>query len=146
PDLKRGIALFRSRIAVCGGVYSNHLALAAVCRDARARGAEEIYCLGDLGGFGPHPDRIWPILDRYQVRTMQGNYEESLSRDLPDCNCGYTDPRDNHFARISYDYTAEHTSKDFKLWMGGLPREFRVEFGCRRLLMAHGSPRRINEF
>jgi diadenosine tetraphosphatase ApaH/serine/threonine PP2A family protein phosphatase len=133
-------------IAVLGGIYSNHLALEATCRDALARGAERLYCLGDLGAFGPHPDRVRPVLDRYRVRTIQGNYEESLSQRRSDCNCGYTDPRDNRFAQISFEYTAGKTSEAFKDWMGTLPKEIRLDFGGFRTLMVHGSPRRINEF
>jgi len=134
------------RIAVFGGVYSNYLALEATCRDALSRGAESLYCLGDLGAFGPHPDRVFPILEKYRVRTIQGNYEESLSRRSRDCNCGYTDPRDNQFAQISFDYTAAKTSESSKDWMGTLPRELRLSFGGFQTLMAHGSPRKINEF
>ena len=100
-----------SRIAVCGGVYSNRQALAACLEDAAARGAEAVYCLGDLGGFGPHPEACWPLLlaghaaagqhslTGQPVRCVQGNYEQSLASLRDDCNCGYTDPRDNHFAR-----------------------------------------------
>ncbi len=135
-----------SRVAVFGGVYNNHYALQALLDDARARGAEAIYCLGDLGGFGPHPDKVWPLLDRGSVRTIQGNYEESLASGLEDCNCGYTDPRDNHFAAISYGYTARHSSPAFKEWMGELPKRRRIRIGERELLLVHGSPRQINEF
>jgi diadenosine tetraphosphatase ApaH/serine/threonine PP2A family protein phosphatase len=134
------------RIAVMGGVYSNWLALQAALADARRRGAEEIYCLGDLGAFGPHPDRVWPLLVEGGVRTIQGNYEESLAAGAEDCNCGYTDPRDNHFAQISFDYTAAGTSDPFKRWMSNLPGALRLEMGGRRMLFSHGSPRRINEF
>ncbi len=134
------------RIAVLGGIYSNWLALEAVLADAHRRGAEGIYCLGDLGAFGPHPDRVWPLLTTAGVRTIQGNYEESLSTGSEDCNCGYVDPRDNHFAQLSYDYTRERTSTKFKRWMGQLPRDLRMDFAGRRLLLCHGSPRRVNEF
>jgi diadenosine tetraphosphatase ApaH/serine/threonine PP2A family protein phosphatase len=134
------------RIAVFGGVYNNHLALAAALADSRRRGAKQVYCLGDLGGFGPHPERVRPLLDRAGVLTIQGNYEESLASGREDCNCGYTDPRDNHFARLSYAYTAQGCSDDFKQWMGQLPRRRRVRVGDRELLLIHGSPRRINEF
>jgi predicted phosphodiesterase len=134
------------RIAVFGGVYSNYLALEAACRNARSKGADALYCLGDLGAFGPHPDRVFPLLERFQVTTMQGNYEESLSQRRSDCNCGYTDPRDNHYARISYEYTFEKTSDSAKDWMGTLPKQIRASLADRRILMAHGSPRRINEF
>ena len=135
-----------SRIAVFGGVYSNHLALAALLEALRKRNVEAAYCLGDLGGFGPNPEKVWPLLENGQVRTIQGNYEESLASGREDCNCGYTDPRDNHFARVSYGYTEAKCSAAFKSWMGGLPRRRRVQVGERELLMVHGSPRRINEF
>lgn len=134
------------RIAVFGGVYSNHLALAALLDDARSRGAEALYCLGDLGAFGPNPERVRPLLERGRVRSLQGNYEESLAAGADDCNCGYTDPRDNHFAALSYRYTAARTSEGFKAWMGALPKRRRLRLGPRELLLVHGSPRRINEF
>ena len=134
------------RIAVFGGVYSNHLVLAALLEDARSRGAEALYCLGDLGGFGPNPGKVWPLLEASGVASIQGNYEESLASGREDCNCGYTDPRDNHFARLSYAYTAENSSAAFKQWMGALPERRRVQVGDRELLLIHGSPRKVNEF
>src|SRR5438105_8781912 len=117
------------RIAVFGGVYSNYLALQVALEDAARRGAEAIYCLGDLGAFGPHPDRVFPLLHEYQVLCIQGNYDHSIGNDLADCQCGYTDPRDNHFARISYAYTLENTSADHRAWMRGLPGQRRIELG-----------------
>lgn len=135
-----------SRIAVFGGVYSNHYALAALLEDAARRGAEAVYCLGDLGAFGPSPEKVRPLLEQGGVLSIQGNYEESLASGREDCNCGYTDPRDNHFAEISYRYTEQNCSPAFKAWMGTLPRRRRVRIGDRELLLVHGSPRRINEF
>lgn len=135
-----------SRVAVFGGVYNNHLALTALLEDARRRGAEAVYCLGDLGGFGPSPEKVWPLLAEGRVLTLQGNYEQSLASGREDCNCGYTDPRDNHFAELSYGYTARHCSPDFKTWMGTLPERRRLRVGDRELLLIHGSPRRVNEF
>ena len=135
-----------TRIAVFGGVYNNHLALLELLEDATRRGAEAIYCLGDLGGFGPNPEKIPPLLAQGGVLAIQGNYEESLASGREDCNCGYTDPRDNHFAGISYSYTARSCSSGFKSWMGALPKRRRVRVGDRELLLVHGSPRRINEF
>lgn len=134
------------RIAVFGGVYSNHHALAALLEDARRRGAGALYCLGDLGAFGPNPEKVRPLLEAGAVRSLQGNYEESLAAGAGDCNCGYTDPRDNHFAALSYRYTAERSSDGFKAWMGTLPKRRRVLVGGRELLLVHGSPRRTNEF
>src|SRR5215218_5659052 len=135
-----------ARVAVFGGIYNNHFALLELLEDATRRGAEVIYCLGDLGGFGPNPEKVRPLLAQGGVLAIQGNYEESLAAGREDCNCGYTDPRDNHFAEISYGYTERSCSPGFKAWMGALPRRRRVRFGNRELLLIHGSPRRINEF
>jgi hypothetical protein len=134
------------RIAVFGGVYNNHLALAAALADARARGAEDILCLGDLGGFGPHPDKSVALLRREGVIVQRGNYDHSLALGLNDCGCGYTDPRDNYFAQISYDYTFHLTSAVHKHWMATLPYNLRFPLGDYRVLTCHGSPRRMNEF
>lgn len=134
------------RIALLGGVYSNYLALTAALADARARGAEAVYCLGDLGGFGPHPDRVFPLLREGRVACIQGNYDVSMAQGAADCGCGYTDPRDNHFARISYEYTVRNTSTGNRQWLGALPAVGRVMLGEYRLLLCHGSPRQINEF
>ena len=134
------------RIAVFGGVYSNHIALQAALGDAKRRGAEAIFCLGDLGAFGPHPDRVFPLLVDNNVQCIQGNYDNSIANGLADCQCGYTDPRDNYFARLSYDYTFANTSEAFRLWMKQLSEQHRITFGDYRVLMVHGSPRRMNEF
>jgi hypothetical protein len=135
-----------SRIAVFGGVYNNHHSLAALLEEAARQGAEAIYCLGDLGGFGPHPERVRPLIEQGNVLGIQGNYEESLAVGREDCNCGYTDPRDNAFADLSYRYTAERCSPEMRRWMGSWPLRRRVRVGERELLLVHGSPRRTNEF
>lgn len=133
-------------LAFFGGVYSNHQALEAAIDDARRRGASALFCLGDLGAFGPCPDKVFPLLRENGVVTIAGNYDDSLARGLDDCQCGYTDPRDNHFARLSYRYTFARTSPENKAWLGELPRALRLEVGGRRVLLCHGSPRRMNEF
>ena len=134
------------KVALLGGIYSNHLALAEALKLARERGAEATFALGDFGAFGPHPDRTVEILRAEGVTAIQGNYEESLSSAADDCHCGYTDPRDNHYAQISYDYTRQNTSAEHKRWMGTLPGQARLTVGSRRVLLCHGSPRKINEF
>lgn len=140
-----------SRVALFGGIYNNHLALAAAIADARRRGCEKLFCLGDLGAFGPHPDKVFPLLIDNDVQTMQGNYDHSIGHDLPDCQCGYTDPADNYYARLSYQYTYRNTSERWRPWLAALPKQIRFEMSLNRdrqvrVLCCHGSPRRTNEF
>jgi len=134
------------RIAAFGGIYSNHLALRAAIADARARGVDAMLCLGDLGAFGPNPDKVFPLLREHEIEVVRGNYDDSIARGLDDCQCGYTDPRDNYYARLSYRYTFAHTSPENRAWMGTLPSELRLRLGSLDVLACHGSPRQTNEF
>src|SRR5216117_859877 len=135
-----------TRIALIGGVYSNYQALHATLADIARRGADSTFFLGDLGAFGPHPDRVPELLIERGIGGIQGNYEESLATGATDCNCGYTDPRDNYYARLSYAYTVAHTPAADRAWLATLPAQRRVQLGSHRILMFYGLPRRINEF
>ena len=144
-----GTAIFDGsfqRVALFGGVYNNSWALRAVIEDAKARGAEITLCLGDLGGFGPLPQRIVPLLQEAEIPTLAGNYDISVAEGFPDCGCGYSDPMDNYFAQISYSYTLDNTPPEQRHWLGSLPLQARLRLGDRWVHCCHGSPRRTNEF
>lgn len=136
----------RTTVCVFGGVYNNHLSLAATLDDARRRGATRFLCLGDLGGFGPSPDKVFPLIREHDIVVLQGNYDHSVGNGLADCACGYTDPRDNHFARLSYSYTLTHTSDVFRQYQRELPAVLFERWAGRTVRLAHGSPRKTNEF
>lgn len=134
------------KIALFGGIYNNYLALDAVCRDALEKGCRELYCLGDLGAFGPYPDRVFPILKEYGVKVVRGNYDDSVGRGLDNCQCGYTDPRDNYYAHLSFQYTSSKTSEANRRLLKDLPEDLRLSCSGREIFLCHGSPRRVNEF
>lgn len=135
-----------TRLAVFGGVYANHLALAATLADVEARRADLAWCLGDLGGFGPNPEASIAMLRASGIPSLQGNYDHAIGNALADCGCGYSDPRDNAYAQASYDYTNARVSGPSRAWLRGLPRQARLTIEGRRVLLCHGSPRRVNEF
>lgn len=135
-----------NKIALFGGVYSNYIALEEVIKDAKKKSADAIFCLGDLGAFGPNPDKVFPILIENKIPVVKGNYDNSIGNSLDDCQCGYTDPRDNYYAKLSYDYTYRNTNDSNKKWMKQLVSEIRLEINGYKILLCHGSPRQTNEF
>ncbi len=135
-----------SRIAAFGGAYANPYAVRAMLADAKRRGCERIFCLGDLGGFGAEVEALWPLLEEWGVQCIAGNYDVAIGRGDPDCGCGYADERDNHYAQIIYDYTRAHTSPLFAAWMRELPLELRETIDGADVHMVHGSPLEINDF
>lgn len=134
------------KLALIGGVYNNYIALEEAVKNAKTKGVDAIYCLGDLGAFGPHPDRVFPIIFENNIEVIQGNYDHSVGNGLDDCQCGYTDQRDNYYAKLSYDYTFKNTSDENKNYLKELPKEIRFTFNGKDILLCHGSPRRTNEF
>ncbi|WP_103532722.1 radical SAM protein [Streptomyces sp. SM11] len=134
------------RIAVCGGPYGNPYALQAFVDDARTRGAERLFCLGDLGGFGADIDALWPILTDNAVECVAGNYDVAIARGDTDCGCGYRDPKDNEYAQLIYDHTLATTHRDFAAWMGTLPTERRETIDGVDIHMVHGSTLALNDF
>lgn len=135
-----------TRIGVCGGPYGNPGALEAFVVDARARGCERLYCLGDLGGFGPDADALRPLLEEAGVSCIAGNYDVALARADPDCGCGYRDATDNAFAQLIYDHTLATTDRGFAAWMGAQPTERRERVDGVDVHMVHGSPLTLNDF
>ncbi len=135
-----------TRLALGGGPYSNPYALRAFARDARARGADRLWCLGDLGGSGAEPEAIWPLLIDNGIECIAGNYDVAIGRGDPDCGCGYADEQDNAFAAIAYDYTLRHTSERFAAWMRTFPTEHREIIDGVAVHLVHGSPLALNDF
>jgi hypothetical protein len=130
-------------IALCGGPYSNFAAVEAFLA---ATTAMPRFCLGDIGGFGPDPDRTLDLIRAHGVACIQGNYDHAVGYDERDCGCGYVDPLDRKYAQVSFDYTAAHTSERHKAWLRGLPPQRLLRWRGARILLVHGSPDAVNEF
>ncbi|MGA1284865.1 MAG: metallophosphoesterase family protein [Prochlorothrix sp.] len=136
-----------TQIALCGGPYSNFGAVEAFL--AATAGVPYRFCLGDMGGFGPWPDRTLDLLRDAGVVCLQGNYDYAVGHGEPECGCGYEDEADRRYAQISYDYTLSHTADRHRQWLRELPPLLRLEWVDRpgfALLLCHGSPDRVNEF
>jgi len=98
-----------TRIAVFGGVYSITWPSPPPSPMSAAARSMRSIAWATWARSGRHPDRSVELLRENAVLGVRGNYDDSIGNDLADCQCGYTDPRDNHFARISYDYTLRST-------------------------------------
>ena len=132
------------RIALCGGPYSNFAAVEAFL-EATADGSYR-FCLGDIGGFGPQPNRTLDLIRQAELVCLQGNYDKAIGIGARDCGCGYSDERDRRFAQISYDYTYAHTAPSHRAWLQTLPPQIQLHWGEHSILLCHGSPNRVNEF
>jgi predicted phosphodiesterase len=63
-------------LAVLSDIHSNLEALKAVLADADRQGAKEVFCLGDIVGYGPNPVQCIDIALSFQV-VILGNHDHA---------------------------------------------------------------------
>lgn len=64
--------------AIISDVHSNLEAAHAVFADIAEHGAEEILCLGDLIGYGPHPEEIIDLAEKICRFCLSGNHDYAV--------------------------------------------------------------------
>ncbi|MGL6225026.1 MAG: metallophosphoesterase family protein [Thermoguttaceae bacterium] len=127
--------------AILSDIHSNLEAFEAVLRDIDEQGVNEIYCLGDLLGYGPNPVEVVDLaMQRFNV-CLLGNHDQAAQFDPEGFNAeaeqaifwtrdqleNYTDPK----SASRWDF------------LGELPRFHREN----EVLFVHGSPRNpLNEY
>jgi predicted phosphodiesterase len=71
------------RIAVLSDVHSNLHALEAVLADVDAAGIEQVWCLGDLVGYGPRPNECVALLQERTSVCLAGNHDLVVLGKIP---------------------------------------------------------------
>jgi putative phosphoesterase len=134
------------RVAVITDIHANLPALQAALARIDALGVEQIYCGGDLVGYGPHPNEVCALIAERDIPTIYGNYDHATARDLTDCGCAYVDRHDRELGQCSIEWTLAHTNARSKTFMRELPFDLRFEVGATSVHLVHGSPRNVNEY
>ena len=127
-------------------IHGNLPALQAALARIEELGTEELYCGGDLVGYGPHPNDVCRLIEERDIPTIYGNYDYAIGRDLEDCGCAYVTQHDRELGQQSIEWTLEHTDERSKAFMRELPFGLRFELDGKRVLLVHGSPRKVNEY
>jgi predicted phosphodiesterase len=63
------------RVAIASDIHGNKQAFEAVIAAAEADGAEELWCLGDLVGYGAEPDACVALADAHCTICLAGNHD-----------------------------------------------------------------------
>jgi predicted phosphodiesterase len=71
------------RVAIVSDVHGNRHAFEAVLDDVEAAGAEELWCLGDLVGYGAEPDACVELARRHAAVCLAGNHDLAVLGELP---------------------------------------------------------------
>ncbi|AJG40906.1 metallophosphatase [Thermotoga sp. RQ7] len=128
------------RLAFFGDVHGNLEALNAVLEDIQRRGVDEIFCLGDLVGYGPDPEAVVQLIREKNIKTIMGNYDDAVGYSKESCGCSYSPGRETEVGDISLNWSIERTSEETKEFLRSLPKRMSFEVEGVKFLLVHGSP------
>ncbi len=97
-------------------------------------------------GYGPRPNEVVSLLKTLEVPTVIGNYDDGVGFERGDCGCAYTTTQEKLDGQASIDWTTQAVTTENKEYLRGLEKSITVEAERWRLLLVHGSPRRVNEY
>ena len=75
-----------------------------------------------------------------------GNYDDGVGYDRDDCGCAYREEDERQRGQRSLEWTRAHTTDENKTFLRTLHREIRFDADGKRVLLVHGSPRKLNEY
>ena len=134
------------RIALYSDIHGNLVALGAVLRHIEEFGPAERYCLGDLVGYGPDPAGVIEKVRSTGHPVIRGNYDQGVGDRSGACGCYYATDQAKSDGAASYAFTERAVGDGDAEWLATLITEIRLEEAGVRVLLTHGSPRRINEY
>jgi len=134
------------RLAIFSDVHANLQALEAIWDDLQQQDPDEIYCLGDLVGYGANPNEVIEFIQDKNIPNIMGNYDNGVGHDLDDCGCDYKNVRLENLGELSIWWSRGHTTEANKKYLRSLPKEIRLTAEGRNLLLVHGSPRSLHEY
>lgn len=133
-------------IAVISDIHGNLPALEAVLDDVARRRPDSIYCLGDLVGYAPFPNETIDRIRREAIPTIMGNYDDGVGFDRDECGCAYVQEDDRRRGDQSLRWTRAHVTPENKAFLRELRQDIRLTVHGKRVLLVHGSPRKMNEY
>ncbi|MFQ3548026.1 MAG: metallophosphoesterase family protein [Termitinemataceae bacterium] len=116
------------RVAVVSDIHANKAAFKAVIQTAREE-TDEIWCLGDLVGYGPDPGDCIELAQKHCSVILAGNHDLAA--------CGKLDVSDfSSHARRAMEWTWDQILPEQKNFLRNLP----VKLEYQGVLLSHGSP------
>lgn len=123
------------RIAVISDIHANLPALQAVLQRIEELKVDQVYCLGDIVGYGGHPNECVTILREKKVPCVLGNHDQAALGELDITNF-------NAVAKQAIRWTQNELSKENQDFLRSRPMEISLE----DVFLVHASPRNPEEW
>ena len=128
------------KIAVISDIHGNIYALMKALEDIDEQRVDKIICLGDLVGYGPHPNEVVALIRRREIPCIKGNYDASV------VDGAYTYIRNTEINSFSLPWACEELRVSNKFYLDSLPTSLKYTINGVNILFTHGSPNAINDY
>lgn len=130
------------KIAVLSCIHGNLEALDAVLQDIKHHTVDQIYCLGDLVGYGPYPNEVVTRIRELNIPTCQGCWDEDIVDGLNACDCSYPSLLAETRGRLAHEWTNQQVTPETRTFLANLPLTLQQDNLC----FVHGSPHSQHEY
>ena len=130
------------KLAVISCIHGNMEALDAVLTDIDTQKADEIYCLGDLVGYGPYPNEVVEKICSLDIPSCQGCWDEDIVDGLNACECSYPSQLAEYRGRLAHEWTDKEIRPEVREYLATLPLTLKKDNLC----FTHGSPNSQHEY
>lgn len=128
------------KIAAISDIHGNLYALMKILEDIDMQKVDLIVCLGDLVGYGPHPNEVIAIIRRRGLPCLKGNYDASV------VDGGFTYIRDTNINSFALPWAVDEVRESNKYFLNSLPNTLEYDFEGVQVQFVHGSTNAINEY
>lgn len=128
------------KLAIISDIHANLYALIKVLEDIDSEGVDNIICLGDLVGYGPHPNEVIALIKRKNIISLKGNYDAAVVANE------FNYIRNDNINAFSLPWTVEELRTSNKYYLDNLPSTLTLDVCGKKIKFVHGSPRKINEY
>jgi diadenosine tetraphosphatase ApaH/serine/threonine PP2A family protein phosphatase len=124
------LQFIKVKILLCSDIHANLVALETVLRAAPTH--DTVWCLGDVVGYGPHPNECIARLRNLNALTLTGNHDQAALGNVP-----LEQFRDT--ARKALEWTQQVLTAESIAWLQARPpTQLLARYG---VTLVHGSPR-----
>ena len=135
------------RIAILSCIHGNMAALEAVWDDLGDQNIDQLYCLGDLVGYGPYPNEVVEFVKQNNIPTVLGCWDEGIGMEQEDCGCKFITEEDAEYGHAAFEWTRSNITEKNRKFLSELYFGQRVtNTAAGTLLLVHGSPRNTGEY
>lgn len=128
------------KIAAISDIHGNIYSLMKVLEDIDEQKVDLVVCLGDLVGYGPHPNEVVSLIKRREMPCIKGNYDSSV------VDGAFTFIRDTSINSFALPWASEEVRASNKFYLSQLPTELNYDINGVKIKFTHGSPSKINEY